>query len=196
MSWQTAPRTPPHLVHGHRSADAAPTDHDPPFAPPGRHLSGHQLREVRVVVQRIVLLWPDVHYVVPLLLQHLYDVEFQGEPGMVRAHGYSHLRPSPVRSTILYGHRRYAVYGEWRDRVNHRRAHRSPGDRITEAAVTIEEVRTCPLTRLDIFRTEEFAEGRSFGEVGPYRLIEGTAHFAVDPSNERNAAITDLELAH
>ena len=52
-----------------------------------------------------------------------------------------------------------------------------------------------PLTRLDIFRTEEFAEGRSFGETGPYRLIEGTAHFAVDPSSERNAAITDLDLA-
>src|SRR5262245_50082998 len=35
----------------------------------------------------------------------------------------------------------------------------------------------------------------TFGEVGPYQLLEGMAHFTVDPLHPSNAAITDLALA-
>jgi len=38
-------------------------------------------------------------------------------------------------------------------------------------------------------------EGRSFGDVGPYQLLEGVVHFAIDPLHPCNAAITDIELA-
>jgi hypothetical protein len=48
---------------------------------------------------------------------------------------------------------------------------------------------------LDITHRTPFADGVSFGAVGPYNLLEGTAHFAVDPLHPRNAAITDIELA-
>ena len=37
--------------------------------------------------------------------------------------------------------------------------------------------------------------GKSFGNVGPYEKLWGTAHFAVDPSNPRNRVIADIDLA-
>ena len=52
-----------------------------------------------------------------------------------------------------------------------------------------------PVTRLEIISREPFADGESFGDVGPYDLMEGIVHFAVDPLNDRNEAIIDLELA-
>jgi len=52
-----------------------------------------------------------------------------------------------------------------------------------------------PLIELEINSTSAFAEGETFGEVGSYKYVEGIAHFAVDPNNARNQAITDIELA-
>ena len=52
-----------------------------------------------------------------------------------------------------------------------------------------------PVTGLDITSESDFAGGESFGDVGAYRLLEGTAHFVVDPLSPRNEAITDVELA-
>ncbi len=48
---------------------------------------------------------------------------------------------------------------------------------------------------LDITKRSPFADGESFGEGGAYELLEGTAHFSVDPENTRNHPINDLELA-
>ena len=36
--------------------------------------------------------------------------------------------------------------------------------------------------RVEIKRKLSFADGYSFGEVGPYERLVGTAHFALDPS--------------
>ena len=52
-----------------------------------------------------------------------------------------------------------------------------------------------PVTRLDITSVRPFAGGQSFGEVGPYNHLKGTAHFSVDPLHPSNSAITDVELA-
>ena len=38
-------------------------------------------------------------------------------------------------------------------------------------------------------------EGRSFGNVGQYEKLRGTAYGELDPSDPRNAVITDIELA-
>lgn len=51
------------------------------------------------------------------------------------------------------------------------------------------------VTHLDITGRTPYANGESFGDTGPYDLLEGTAHFSVDPNHPRNEAITDLELA-
>ena len=51
------------------------------------------------------------------------------------------------------------------------------------------------ITELEITNRTSFASGVPFGDVGAYELLEGTAHFAVDPSHSRNQGITDLELA-
>ncbi len=52
-----------------------------------------------------------------------------------------------------------------------------------------------PVVQLDIATETPFAQGECFGDVGAYRLLTGTANFAVDPSHSRNGAITDLDLA-
>ena len=51
------------------------------------------------------------------------------------------------------------------------------------------------LTELEITRRTSFASGVPFGDVGAYELLEGTAHYAVDPQHERNQGIIDLDLA-
>ena len=52
-----------------------------------------------------------------------------------------------------------------------------------------------PVIKLEVANRSQFANGESFGETGPYELIEGRVHFAVDPEHPRNQVITDLELA-
>ena len=52
-----------------------------------------------------------------------------------------------------------------------------------------------PVTRLEITSQKPFADGQSFGEVGPYTQIDGTAHFAVDPLHPANETIADVKLA-
>ena len=51
------------------------------------------------------------------------------------------------------------------------------------------------ITELEITNRTSFASGESFGDVGAYELLEGTAHYAVDPLHARNKGITDLNLA-
>jgi hypothetical protein len=52
-----------------------------------------------------------------------------------------------------------------------------------------------PVTRLEITSERPFADGQSFGEVGSYKQIEGTAYFAVDPLHGANETIADIGLA-
>ena len=51
------------------------------------------------------------------------------------------------------------------------------------------------ITELEITNRTSFASGESFGDVGAYELLEGSAHYAVDPLHTRNQGITDLGLA-
>ena len=48
---------------------------------------------------------------------------------------------------------------------------------------------------LEIKSCGPFAQGQTFGNVGPYQQLDGTVHFAVDPDHPRNAGITDLQRA-
>jgi alpha/beta hydrolase family protein len=51
------------------------------------------------------------------------------------------------------------------------------------------------LTNFEIMSCGPYAGGRSFGAVGAYQQVDGTAHFAVDPLHPANAHICDLKLA-
>ena len=51
------------------------------------------------------------------------------------------------------------------------------------------------VTSLDIQSRQSLAEGAEFGDAGGYDQLDGEAHFAVDPRDEANTAITDLDLA-
>ena len=52
-----------------------------------------------------------------------------------------------------------------------------------------------PVTRLEITSQKPFADGQSFGTVGTYTQVEGTAHFAVDPLHPANETVADITLA-
>jgi hypothetical protein len=49
------------------------------------------------------------------------------------------------------------------------------------------------LIDLTFYRREPFANGQSFGDVGPYEKLVGVAKFAVDPRNPPNKDIVDLD---
>ncbi len=51
------------------------------------------------------------------------------------------------------------------------------------------------LVRFEVTERVPFAEGHSFGEVGPYEKIVGRAYFALDPNLRQNEAVVDLKLA-
>src|SRR4051812_41493167 len=47
----------------------------------------------------------------------------------------------------------------------------------------------------EVRQREPYAEGRSFGDVGPYEKIGGVVRYALDPKHPGNRRIVDLELA-
>lgn len=49
--------------------------------------------------------------------------------------------------------------------------------------------------KLEITSRKPFANGESFGDVGPYEQLDGTAYFTADPVNPVNDKVTDLRLA-
>ena len=52
-----------------------------------------------------------------------------------------------------------------------------------------------PVSRLEITSQKPFADGQSFGDVGPYTQVDGIAYFAVDPMHPANETIADIKLA-
>ena len=51
------------------------------------------------------------------------------------------------------------------------------------------------VTDLKILKRDPFADGKAFGDVGPYDQITAIARFAIDPKDDRNRVIVDLDLA-
>lgn len=54
---------------------------------------------------------------------------------------------------------------------------------------------TAEVTRFEIVERVPFAEGRSFGGVGPYEKLTGRVHFRLDPNQDSNRRVIDLDLA-
>ena len=52
-----------------------------------------------------------------------------------------------------------------------------------------------PVSGLDIRFRRPLADGRSWGDVGPYEEIRGTLRFAINPENDANIRITDAGRA-
>src|SRR5262245_26951188 len=51
------------------------------------------------------------------------------------------------------------------------------------------------LVSFTITERTPFADGKSFGETGPYERIVGVARFAIDPNDPHNRIIVDLDRA-
>lgn len=51
------------------------------------------------------------------------------------------------------------------------------------------------LVDLKILHREPYADGKSFGDVGPYEKLVGIATFMIDPNHPKNKVIVDLDLA-
>jgi len=60
------------------------------------------------------------------------------------------------------------------------------------APASIAEAR---VTKLVVEQKRIFADGTSFGEVGQYERLDGTAYFAVDPTDSHNSFIVNLDKA-
>jgi hypothetical protein len=52
-----------------------------------------------------------------------------------------------------------------------------------------------PITGITISAVEPFAEGKAFGEAGPFVRVRGVAHGVLDPRAAENAGIVDLDKA-
>ena len=52
-----------------------------------------------------------------------------------------------------------------------------------------------PVTGFDVKFRRTLADGRSWGDVGPYEELRGTLRFAIDPNGAANAGITDVGAA-
>src|ERR1700730_16336734 len=51
------------------------------------------------------------------------------------------------------------------------------------------------VVRLVVEQTRLIADGKSYGEVGPYERLDGTVYIEVDPRDPLNAMIVDLDKA-
>ena len=51
------------------------------------------------------------------------------------------------------------------------------------------------VVRFVVEQTRSFADGMSFGDVGPYQRLDGTAYMEVDPRDPLNAVIVNLDKA-
>jgi hypothetical protein len=51
------------------------------------------------------------------------------------------------------------------------------------------------VTGVEIRSRADALGGRAFGDAGPYEILTGTIHFAVDPANPHNRVIVDLDKA-
>jgi len=65
---------------------------------------------------------------------------------------------------------------------------------ITIASLLASQVRA-EVVALQIVKREPFAAGQAFGDVGPYEQITAIARFAIDPKDQANRIIVDLDLA-
>ena len=54
---------------------------------------------------------------------------------------------------------------------------------------------TAEVVRIEVDARSDVAGGMSYGLAGPYERITGTIYFAVDPDNEANRVVTDIDLA-
>src|SRR5690348_16814004 len=51
------------------------------------------------------------------------------------------------------------------------------------------------VSRVEIATRRDVAAGRSFGSAGAYERLAGKIYFLVDPANQRNQVIADLDKA-
>ncbi len=62
-------------------------------------------------------------------------------------------------------------------------------------ATSVQSPLRADVVAVDLHKREPFAQGKSFGQVGPYEQITGIVRFAIDPKEEPNRVIVDLDLA-
>jgi hypothetical protein len=66
---------------------------------------------------------------------------------------------------------------------------------LTVASFLVPLTSTARVTRFVVTQTRIFAGGMSFGSVGQYQRLDGTAYFEVDPKDPLNAMIVNLDKA-
>ena len=62
-------------------------------------------------------------------------------------------------------------------------------------SLAMSEATSAAVVYFEIERVEPFADGKEFGQVGPYERIIGQVHYAIDPKLPQNQLIRDLDRA-
>ena len=89
----------------------------------------------------------------------------------------------------------------WRTQVGNARSAASDRRLVWLCALTVITILSVGITEARIIRIEitnvesPTFEGRSFRTVGPYEKLRGRAYGEIDPTDPRNAVVTDIELA-
>jgi hypothetical protein len=63
------------------------------------------------------------------------------------------------------------------------------------AALMAAATATAEVVRFEIERREPFADGKPFGDAGPYERIIGKVYYEIDPDLRQNEPIVDLQFA-
>ena len=66
---------------------------------------------------------------------------------------------------------------------------------VTFVLALLPETIRAEVTRVEILSREDVLGGKAFGTVGAYEKLHGKVYFAVDPGNEHNQIIADLDKA-
>src|SRR5258708_38762029 len=62
-------------------------------------------------------------------------------------------------------------------------------------AVSIPGSSEAHVVRLVVEQTRPIADGKTYGDVGPYERLDGTVYIEIDPRDPLNAAIVNLDKA-
>ena len=66
---------------------------------------------------------------------------------------------------------------------------------VLAGSIVFASTAAAEVTRWEIAKREPYAGGKPIGDVGPCERLSGRIHFAIDPANEANQQIVDLQLA-
>jgi hypothetical protein len=91
------------------------------------------------------------------------------------------------------------MHSKWANHARRQRFQKAVALPISLAAaaccLSVPTTANARVTRFVVEQTRVFADGRSFGDVGQYQRLDGTAYFEVDPADRANSVVVNIKKA-